>query len=73
MPRESFAAASTILTEVVTCLYHRGKLVKVTQLPKKSKNNVVTKPTLARGNGLLNSEDDSYLNNVYEDEDDSLD
>ncbi len=34
---ESFAAASTIPTEVVTHLYHRGKLVKVIQLPKKSK------------------------------------
>jgi hypothetical protein len=61
---ESFAAASTIPTEVVTCLYHRdrGKLVKVIQLPKKSKNDVVTKPTIARGNGLLYSEDDKYLN-----------
>ncbi len=39
---ESFAAASTIPTEVVTFLYHRGKLVKVIQLPKKSKNDVVT-------------------------------
>jgi hypothetical protein len=34
---ESFAAASTIPTEAVTHLYHRGKLVKVIQLPKKSK------------------------------------
>ncbi len=67
---ESFGAASTIPTEVVTCLYHRGKLVKVVQLPKKSKNDVVTKPTLARGDGLLYSEDDEYLNNVEEDEDD---
>ena len=66
---ESFAAASTIPTEVVTRLYHRGKLVKVIQLPKKSKNNVVTKPTLAHGDGLLYSEDDNYLNNVDEDED----
>jgi hypothetical protein len=50
---ESFAAASTIPTEVVTCLHHRGKLVKVIQLPKKSKNDVVTKPTIARGDRLL--------------------
>ncbi len=70
MPHESFAAASTILIEVVTCLYHRGKLVKVIQLPTKSKNDVVTKPTLVRNNGLLYSEDDDYLNNVDEDEDD---
>jgi hypothetical protein len=67
---ESFAAASTIPTEVVTRLYHRGKLVKVIQLPKKSKNDVVTKPTIARGDGLLYSEDDKYLNNVDEGEDD---
>ncbi len=53
MSHESFAAASTIPTEVFTCLYHRGKLVEVIQLPKKSKNDVVTKPTLARGDGLL--------------------
>jgi hypothetical protein len=66
---ESFAAASTIPTEVVTCLYHRGILVKVIQLPKKSKNDVVTKPTIACGDGLLYSEDDKYLNNVDEDED----
>ncbi len=70
VPHESFAAASTIPTEVVTCLYHRGKLVKVIQPPKKSKNDVVTKPTLVHGNGLLYSEDDDYLNNVDEDEDD---
>jgi hypothetical protein len=31
---------------------------------------VVTKPTLARGDGLLYSEDDNYLNNVDEDKDD---
>ncbi len=31
---------------------------------------MVTKPTLAHGNGLLYSEDDSYLNNVDEDKDD---
>jgi hypothetical protein len=67
---ESFAAASTIPTEVVSCLYHRDKLVKVIQSPKKSKNDVVTKPTIARGDGLLYSEDDKYLNNVDEDEDD---
>jgi hypothetical protein len=67
---ESFAASSTIPTEVITHLYHRGKLVKVIQLPKKSKNNVVMKPTIARSNGLLYSEDDEYLNNVDEDEDD---
>ncbi len=67
---ESFASASTIPTEVVTCLYHRCKLVKVIQLPKKSKNNVVTKPTIVHGNGLLYSEDDKYLNNVDEDKDD---
>jgi hypothetical protein len=66
---ESFAAASTILTEVVIRLYHHGKLVKVIQLPKKSKNDVVTKPTIARGNWLLYSEDDEYLNNVDEDDD----
>ncbi len=70
VPHESFAAASTISTEVVTCLYHRGKLVKVIQSPKKPKNNVVMKPTLARGDGLLYSEDDDYLNNVDEDKDD---
>jgi hypothetical protein len=65
-----FAAASTILTKVVTRLYHCGKLVKVIQSPKKSKNDVVTKPTIARGNGLLYSEDDEYLNNVDENKDD---
>jgi hypothetical protein len=70
VPHESFAAASTTPTEVVTSLYHRGKLVKVIQSPKKSKNNVVTKPTLARGDGQLYSEDDDYLNNVDEDKDD---
>ncbi len=67
---ESFAAASTISTEVVTCLYHRGELVKVIQLPKKSKNDVVMKLTIARGDGLLYSEDDEYLSNVDEDKDD---
>ncbi len=67
---ESFAAASTIPTEVVTRLYHCGKLVKVIQSPKKSKNDVVTKPTIARSNWLLYSEDDKYLNNVDEDKDD---
>ncbi len=67
---ESFAAASTIPTEVVTCLYHRGKLVKLIQLPKKSKKDVVTKPTIAHGDGLLYSEDDEYLNNADKDEDD---
>ncbi len=70
VPHESFAGASTIPTEVVTRLYHLGKLVRVIQLPKKSKNDVVTKPTLAPGDGLLYSEDDDYLNNVDEDEDD---
>ncbi len=70
VPHESFVAASTIPTEVVTCLYHCGKLVKVIQLPKKSKNNVVMKPTLARSSGLLYSEDDEYLNNEDEGEDD---
>jgi hypothetical protein len=70
VPHESFAAASTIPTEVVTCLYHCGKLVKVIQSLKKSKNDVVTKPTLAHGDGLLYSEDDDYLNNVDEDKDD---
>ncbi len=70
MPHESSAAASTIPTEVITCLYHHGKLVKVIQSPKKSKNDVVTKPTLACDNGLLYSEDDDYLNNVDEDKDD---
>ncbi len=70
MAHESFAAASTIPTEVVTRLYHCGKLVEVIQLPKKSKNDVVMKPTIARDDGLLYSEDDEYLNNVDEDEDD---
>ncbi len=70
VPHESFAAASTIPTEVVTRLYHRGKLVEVIQSPKKSKNDVVMKLTLVRGNGLLYSEDDVYLNNVDEDKDD---
>ncbi len=70
VPHESFAAASTIPTKVVICLFHRGELVKLIQLPKKSKNDVVTKPTLGRGDGLLYSEDDNYLNNVDEDEDD---
>ncbi len=65
---DSFVAASTVPTEVVTCLYHRGKLVKVIQLPKKSNNDVVTKPTAMRGNGLLYSDDDKYLNNIDEDE-----
>jgi hypothetical protein len=37
VPHEFFVAASTIQTEVVTRLYHRGKLVKVIQSPKKSK------------------------------------
>jgi hypothetical protein len=67
---ESFAAASTIPTEVVTRLHHRGKLVKVIQSPKKSKKDVVMKPTIARGDGLLYSEDDEYLNNVDDDKDD---
>ncbi len=31
---------------------------------------MVTKPTIARSNGLLYSEDDEYLNNVDEDKDD---
>jgi hypothetical protein len=65
---DSFAAASTVPTEVVTGLYHRGKLVKEIQLPKKSNNDVATKPTVTRGNGLLYSDDDKYLNNVDEDE-----
>ncbi len=43
---------------------------KVIQSPKKSKNDVVTKPILARGDGLLYLEDDDYLNNVDEDKDD---
>jgi hypothetical protein len=42
--------------------------VKEIQLPKKSNNNVATKPTDARGDGLLYSDDDEYLNNVDEDE-----
>jgi hypothetical protein len=37
VPHESFAAASTIPTELVTCLYHCGKLVKVIQLPRSQK------------------------------------
>jgi hypothetical protein len=65
---DSFAAASTVPTEVVTCLYHRGKLVKEIHLPKKSNNDVATKLTVVRGNGLLYSDDDEYLNNVDEDE-----
>jgi hypothetical protein len=65
---DSFAAASTVPTEVVTCLYHRGKLVKEIQSPKKSNNDVATKPTVACGDGLLYSDDDKYLNNVDEDE-----
>ncbi len=68
MDNDSFAAASTVPTEVVTRLYHRDKLVKEIQLPKKSNNNVATKLTVARGNGLLYSDDDEYLNNVDEDE-----
>jgi hypothetical protein len=64
---DSFAAASTVPTEVVTPLYHHGKLVKEIQLPKKSNNDVATKPTVARGDGLLYSDDDEYLNNVDED------
>jgi hypothetical protein len=65
---DSFAAASTVPTEVVTCLYHRGKLVKEIQSPKKSNNDVATKPTVVHSNGLLYSDDDEYLNNVDEDE-----
>jgi hypothetical protein len=61
---DSFAAASTVPTKVVTCLFHCGKLVKEIQLPKKSNKDVATKPTVARGNGLLYSDDDKYLNNV---------
>jgi hypothetical protein len=64
---DSFAAVSTVLTEVLTCLYCHGKLVKEIQSPKKSNNNVAKKPTVARGNGLLYSDDDKYLNNVDED------
>ncbi len=60
-------AASTVLTEVVTHLYHHGKLVKEIQLPKKSNNNVATKPTVVCGDGLLYSDDDEYLNNVDDD------
>jgi hypothetical protein len=45
-------------------------LVQVIQSPEKSKNDVVMEPTLARGDGLLYSDDDEYLNNVDEDEDD---
>ncbi len=67
MDDDSFATASTVPTEVVTCLYHRGKLVKEIQLPKKSNNDVSMKPTVARGHGLLYSDDDKYLNNVDED------
>jgi hypothetical protein len=65
---DSFAAASTVPTEVVTRLYHHGKLVIEIQSPKKSSNNVATKPTGAHCNGLLYSDDDEYLNNVDEDE-----
>jgi hypothetical protein len=64
---DSYVAASTVPTEVVTCLYHHGNLEKEIQSPKKSNNNVATKPTAARGNGLLYSDDDEYLNNVDED------
>jgi hypothetical protein len=63
-----FVAASTVSTEVVTRLYHRGKLAKEIQLPKKSNNDVATKPTVTHGDGLLYSDDDKYLNNVDEDE-----
>jgi hypothetical protein len=65
---DPFAAASTVPTEVVTCLYHHGKLVKEIQSPKKSNNDVATKPTVARGDGLLYSDNDEYLNNVDEEE-----
>ncbi len=65
---DSFAAASTVPTEVVTRLYCHGKLMKEIQSPKKSNNNVATKPTVTRGDGLLYSDDDKYLNNVDEDE-----
>jgi hypothetical protein len=64
---DSFVAASTVPTEVDTCLYHRGKMVKEIQSPKKSNNDVATKPTVARGNGLLCSDDDEYSNNLDED------
>jgi hypothetical protein len=76
-PRSSWSAvrqkkkvdddSSTVPTEVGTHLYRRGKLAKEIQLPKKSNNNVATKPTVGRGNGLLYSDDDEYLNNVDED------
>jgi hypothetical protein len=49
---DSCAAASNVPTEVVTCLYHRGKLGKEMQLPKKSNNNVAMKPTVACSDGL---------------------
>jgi hypothetical protein len=65
---DSFAAAATVPTEVVTHLYHCGKLVKEIQLPKKSNNDVATKPTVACSDWLLYSDDDEYLHNVDEDE-----
>jgi hypothetical protein len=65
---DSFAAASTVPTEVVTRLYRSGKLVKEIQSPKKSNNDVATKPTVARGDGQIYSDDDEYLNYVDEDE-----
>ncbi len=68
MDDDSFEAASTVPTEVVTRMYCRGKLVKEIQSPKKSNNDMATKPTVARGDGLLYSDDDKYLNNVDEDE-----
>ncbi len=68
MDYDSFVAASTVPTEVVTCLYCRGKLVKEIQSPKKSNNDMATKPTVACSDGLLYSDDDEYLNNVNEDE-----
>ncbi len=52
---------------MITHLYHRGKLVKEIQSPKKSNNDVDTKPTVVRSDGLLYSDDDEYLNNVDED------
>jgi hypothetical protein len=66
---DSFAAASTVPTDVVICLYHHGKLVKEILSPKEANNDVSTKLTVARGDGLLySSDDDKYFNNVDEDE-----
>jgi hypothetical protein len=45
---ESFAAASTIPTEVVTRLYHHGKLVKVIQYRRRSQKTMWLQSLLLR-------------------------